>query len=302
VSGTPFDPEGGGLAPRSTFPRARRRKAIRRIRDTIKQEDTAELLPLEEVTRRLRQFEQTYVGVRAIPVDRIVGTLDRTADYDRDFLPRRRGMGERWRRVEQVGAESFPPIVVYEVDGQFFVVDGHHRVAIAKQLGMEFIDAEITRLRTRFPLPADADIAQVIFREQEGVFMEESGLARARPEAHIEVSRPHGYVELLERVQVHGYHLMMERGRAVPADEIAGDWYDWLYVPAVAAMREAGVLELFPQAREGDLFLWLQQRRRELSAEIGLHSLEEDVRALRDAEVAHRQHRARRALDRIRTR
>jgi hypothetical protein len=299
VNGPPFG-EGGGMGPRSTFPKARRRKAYRRIVDTIKQEDTGELLPLDEVTRRLRQFEQTYVGIQAIPVDRIVGTLDRTADYDREFLPRRRGMGERWRRVEQVGPASFPPIVVYELDGQYFVVDGHHRVAIAKQLGMDYIDAEVTRLRTRFPLPEGADIARIIFREQEGLFMEESGLARARPEAHIEVSRPHGYVELLEQVKVHGYHLMMERGEVLPPEEIAADWYDWVYLPVVVAMHNAGLFELYPRALEGDLFLWVQQRRRELFTELGPRSLEDDIRALRDAEISHRQHRARRALERIR--
>ncbi|MDP9341964.1 MAG: hypothetical protein M3Q23_07645 [Actinomycetota bacterium] len=175
-------------------------------------------------------------------------------------------------------------------------------MAIAKQLGTEFIDADVTRLRTRFPLPPDADIARIIFREQEGLFMEESGLERARPEAHIDLSRPDGYVELLEQVKIHGYHLMMERGEVLPPEEIAADWYDWVYLAGVVAIHNAGLFELFPRAREGDLFLWVQQRRRELFAEHGRRSFEEDVRAIRDAEIRHRQHRARRTLQRIRPR
>jgi hypothetical protein len=209
-------------------------------------------------------------------------------------------MGERWRRVEQVGPESFPPIVVYQVDDAYFVVDGHHRVAIAKQLGMEYIDAEVTRLRTRIPLPPDADIGQIIFQELEGLFMDESGLARSRPGAHIDLSRPNGYLELLEQVKVHGYHLMMERGQVLPPEEIAADWYDCVYLPAVVALHNAGLFELFPRAREGDLFLWTQQRRKELFPEHGPRSVEEDVRALRDAEIGHRQQRARRALGKLR--
>jgi hypothetical protein len=62
----------------------------------------------------------------------------------------------------------------------------------------------------------------------------------------------------------------------------------------------AGRFELYPRALEGDLFLWVQQRRRELFTELGPRSLEDDIRALRDAEISHRQHRARRALERIR--
>jgi hypothetical protein len=131
----------------------------------------------------------------------VVGTVSRVDDFDRDFLPKRSKIQERWRNVEQMYPEGdFPPIVVYELDGRFFVVDGHHRVAIARQRGIEFIDAEITRLRSRYPLPPDADIGAVIMAEQQRRFMEESGLERARPEARIEFSRPQGYIELLEHI------------------------------------------------------------------------------------------------------
>jgi len=138
------------VPPHSTYDRARRQKAVRRLAKAVRLEDTQELLPLEEVTRRLRVFNQHYVGIRAIPIDRIIGTVDRSRDFDRQFLPRRAETAERWRRVESAfPGGDFPPIVVYEVAGEYFLVDGHHRVAIARQRGMETIDAEVTQLRTR---------------------------------------------------------------------------------------------------------------------------------------------------------
>jgi hypothetical protein len=268
---------------RSTYDKARRQKVGRRLMAKLRDEQTQELLPLSEVTSRLRMFEQSHVGVRPIPVDRIVGTVDRTGDFDREFLPRRPEIGARWKRVEQAFPEGdFPPIVVYEVDGRYFLVDGHHRVAIAKRRGVQSIDADITRLRTRYPLPPDADIGRVIHIEQQRLFMEESGLERSRPEAHIELTRPQGYLELLEQVKVHGYHLMRERHEVLPDEEVAGDWYDRVYQPATEAIRAEGLLALYPGATEGDLFLWLRERQRALFPERGGLSYTEAARIAAD--------------------
>ena len=254
---------------RSTFGKARRREAYRRLSGLVRRRKQANpLLPLDEVTKRLRAFEQSYVGIRPIRVDDVVGTVSRIDDFDRDFLPKRSKIQQRWKNVERTYPEGdFPPIVVYELDGRFFVVDGHHRVAIAKQREIEFIDAEITRLRSRWKLPADADIGAIIMAEQERRFMEESGLERTRPQAEIRFSRPQGYIELLEHLKIHGYHLMMERGAVATVEEIAEDWYDRVYAPMVDAIHREGLNALWPKATDADLYLWVSQRRRELFPE-----------------------------------
>ena len=252
----------------STFKKARRREAYRRLSQVAGRGDARPLLSLDEVTKRLEAFEQSYVGIRPISVAAIVGTVSRIEDFDRDFLPKRSKIQERWRQVEQSFPDSdFPPISVYEIDGRYFVVDGHHRVAIAKQRGTEFIDAEVTQLRSRTPLPPDADIGAIIMAEQQRRFMEESGLGLARPQARIEFSRPQGYIELLEHIKIHGYHMMMERGELLSVEEIAADWYDRVYLPTVEAIHREGLSELWPKATDADLFLWVGQRRRELFPE-----------------------------------
>jgi hypothetical protein len=268
---------------RSTWRKARRREAYRRLSQIAGRGRSRPLLSLDEVSRRLRAFEQTYVGVRPIRVADIVGTVSRIGDFDRDFLPKRSKIQQRWRRVEETYPEGdFPPIVVYELDGRYFVVDGHHRVAIARQRGIEYIDAEITRLRSRWQLPPDADIGAIIMAEQCRRFMEESGLERARPEANIEFSRPQGYIELLEHIKIHGFHLMMERGKPLSMEEIAGDWYDRVYLPTVETIHREGLHELWPRATHADLFLWVSQRRRELFPERDDLGIEEGVKAARE--------------------
>ena len=263
----------------TTFDRARRRSAYARLAGVLRREGPSELLPLDEATRRLRPFARRYVGLRPIPLSQIVGTDSRGSDFDREFQPRRPGIRERWQQVEQAFPDAaFPPIVVYQLGDVYFVIDGHHRVAIARQNRMETIDAEVTELKARWHLPADADIVELIHAEQERVFMDESGLAEAHPDIQMRFSRPVGYIQLLETVQLHGYHLMLDSGRVLPRAEIARDWYANVYLPTVEAIHAERLDEVCPGATDPDRFLWVWERRRDLMPEHGCRPLDDTAR------------------------
>ena len=263
----------------TTFDRARRRSAYARLAGVLRREGPSELLPLDEATRRLRPFARRYVGLRPIPLSQIVGTDSRGSDFDREFQPRRPGIRERWQQVEQAFPDAaFPPIVVYQLGDVYFVIDGHHRVAIARQNRMETIDAEVTELKARWHLPADADIVELIHAEQERVFMDESGLAEAHPDIQMRFSRPVGYIQLLETVQLHGYHLMLDSGRVLSRAEIARDWYANVYLPTVEAIHAERLDEVCPGATDPDRFLWVWERRRDLMPEHGCRPLDDTAR------------------------
>jgi hypothetical protein len=278
----------------TTFDRARRRRAYRRLARVVRRTTSQELLPLDEATSRLRPFERRYVGIRSIPVLSVVGTDSRIGDFDREFLPRRSDVGPRWRRVERAyPGGDFPPIVVYKLGDAYFVLDGHHRVAIARQRGMDTIDAEITELRARWQLQPDADVRELIHAEQERIFMEESGLDRVRPDLALTVSRPVGYVELLETIQLHGYHAMLAQGRALDRAEISADWFEQVYEPAITAIRGEGLDRACPDATDADLFLCVWQRRRELMPDLGCRPLAETTRRMTEDGRKRRGRRAR---------
>ena len=268
----------------SAFDSARRKEAYRRLSRSVRGGGgSPALLELDDVRARLGVFEETYDGIRPIPVDRVVGTAGRSRDFNRDFLPRDERTRERWRRVEQTFPRGdFPPIVAYEVDDRYFVVDGHHRVAVAKQRGVEHIDAEVTRLRTRQPLPEGADVGALILAEQERRFLEESGLDGRTPPVRIPLSRPVGYPELLELVKVHAFHLSRDRGEVVPLPEAGADWYERVYLSAVEAIRGYGLRDVVPEALEGDLFLWVYDRHRALRPEQPEAGLAEAARRIHE--------------------
>jgi hypothetical protein len=117
-----------------------------------------------------------------------------------------------------------------------------------------------------------------MYLEQARRFMLESGLERSRPMARIDFSHPHGFAELLDIVKAHGYDLMIEQGKVLPPHEIAADWYDRVYLPAVESIRWEKLLELEAGSTEGDIFLWILQRRRKRDPQQGQQSLEEAAR------------------------
>src|SRR3712207_4424676 len=71
------------------------------------------LIPFDEVGRRLGLAQRSYVGLREIPVDRIVGSVDRSGDFDRGFRPRRPFSRARLAGLREASrAGALPPIVV----------------------------------------------------------------------------------------------------------------------------------------------------------------------------------------------
>ena len=223
------------------------------------------LLPLAEVTDRLRIRDQHYVGVKTIPVGRIIGSVDRSVDFDRLFRPRRMPLRRRLQALHDAFPDGMvPAIAAYEVGGMYFVVDGHHRVALAHQLQMDYIEAEVTSITTSYALTPDVDIRQLIHTEQHRIFKERSRLLVRHPEAKIMFSRPSGYGQILDLVEAHAYQMSIRADDLVPLEEATADWYETDYRPATAAIHQAKLPQAYRHATKGDIYLWVEAKRREL--------------------------------------
>lgn len=234
------------------------------------------LLELDDVERRLKPFRRRYLGVRAVPLDALVGTDGRANAFTRDFRPLHAFSRHRLRSLRRAfGDGGYPPIVAVKLGEAYFVIDGHHRAALARRSGAATIDADVTELIARVPLGAGADMLEVVLRELERIFLEDSGLADTRPGLRIPVSRPAQYLELLENIQVHGYHLMRDRGRVLENAEIAGDWYDAIYTPTLNAIRQLGGRD--GELPMGDRFLELHRHRRDAFPSVGCPHLAQTV-------------------------
>jgi hypothetical protein len=135
------------------FTRALRRAFVHRLGARLRGDPSSSLAPSFEEARTSGARNRIRLGRRVVAVDKIVGSVGRSRDFDKDFLPIRRSLGERWKRVDRAfhrGIE-LPPVELYEIGDRYFVVDGNHRISVARYQGVEWIEAEVTRLYAGTP-------------------------------------------------------------------------------------------------------------------------------------------------------
>jgi hypothetical protein len=251
--------------------RWRRRSTLAGLDDLRRRWDDPDvgLLPFDEASRRLGAASRSYRGIQEIPVERIVGSVNRTDDFDRDFRPRRELSRARLQQLRDAAADGgLPAISVFEVGGAYFVEDGHHRVALARQQGADFIDAQVTSLLTDYEIGPDVDVCQLLHTEQQRQTLEATGLSVARPDAVIQFTLLEGYPELRELIDAYGYAWCRDHGELRPQAEIAASWHDTVYRPGLEAVRRADLPRRAASwhSTEADLVLWVYQIRRELRA------------------------------------
>lgn len=228
-----------------------------------------DLIAFEDVRRSLHGSFSGERELREIPLDAIVGSVGRYTDFTRQFLPRY-GDESRWSRVMAAmnDPSGTPPIKVYQIGEAYFVLDGNHRVSVARQRGSTHIRAYVTKVETRVPLPAGATPDDLILLAEAADFFELTDLDRTRPAADLRVTNPGQYRALLAEIEAHRVALVAQ-GRSPSFPEAAADWYDNVYLPVVEIIRGRGLLHDFHGRTEADLYVWISRHRARLEATLG---------------------------------
>ena len=132
----------------SDFGRARRRAFLRRLAARFRNDP---LPSFEDVRKPLRAYNRVHLGTRVVEVDKIVGSVGRRMDFDRSFMPLRASVGERWKRIDlaYLRTEDLPPVSLYKIGDDFFVLDGNHRVSVARYHGTPTLEAVVTEFHPR---------------------------------------------------------------------------------------------------------------------------------------------------------
>jgi hypothetical protein len=225
-----------------------------------------------DVVRQLRPRSERYRGVQSIPVEGIIGSVDRYREFDRAFLPKAVHLTDRWVTIRRLALEGreLPPIEVYKVGETYFVKDGNHRVSVAHASNQQYIDAEVIEIDVPVPPQEGDDLKAVLLKGEYADFLEATRLATLRgshrPILFTSLGR---YDILLEHLRVRQYFLGLERKRAVTWDEAVTSWYDDLYLPMIAQIEAANALSLFRNRTEADLYVWMMDHRHYLTSQHG---------------------------------
>lgn len=106
---------------------------------------TDSLASLHEATANLTVNSSQDIGVCAVMLDHICGTVGRHGDFDQDFRPLKQHMRPRWMRVAHAFDTDVPldAVELIQFGDRYFVEDGHHRVSVARCRGQVDIDARV---------------------------------------------------------------------------------------------------------------------------------------------------------------
>src|SRR5918993_5302325 len=230
---------------RDDFLRARRRAAMSSIRRRLHGRNATYdvLLPFDEVVAALGRRGERDLGEQVIDVDSVVGSVDRSTGFDRLFRPISDEPERRFQRIDVAlrRGEEMPAIDVYRVGDVHFVIDGHHRVAVARALGWKTINAHVTEVLTAVGADRDLRLEDLPVKGHERVFAERAPLP-PRMRERLELRSADDYGVLAEMVEAWAFRWAQLRGELPDRQRAAEAWFTQEYEPAVELLRQAGLL------------------------------------------------------------
>jgi len=247
------------------FLRARRRQALSRVGRGLSRAsgDVDLILPFDEVVAALGRVGERNVGPQVVLLETVLGTVDRKHGFDRQFRPTSRLVRARWEAIANAmrRGEAMPPVSLYRIGEVHFVRDGHHRVSVARAMGLQKVDAYVTEVITRVGAERSLTVEDLPLKSHERVFLERVPLPPVARE-RVKVSDAWDLARLAEGIEAWGFRLMQDRCELLDRTAVAQRWFDEEYAPVVEMLREARLLN--PEddsATETDVYMRVAEQR-----------------------------------------
>lgn len=195
------------------------RKALRKTRFNFFDREGKRIKEFSTVEKEEQLSNRIYLGIREVLLSKVVGTVEKAQDFDKDFNPVRDESRVRWVNVYLKTLEdgSLPPVILYKVKEEYFVYDGNHRVSVAKTLNFHSIEAEVYEFFSEKNEESD-----ILSRERFS-FEKETGLSG------IECSKSERYKEL--RSEVRKFLELYSLGEE--GFEPSTAWHQRIFIPVV---------------------------------------------------------------------
>lgn len=203
-------------------------------------------------------YDERHLGILAVPLYKIVGSVGRYKDFNQQFRLKKDRPSARLERVKEAFKKKImlPPITLYQIKNEYYVLDGNHRVSVAKKLGYEFIDAQITEF-----LPSKNTLENIIYREKVAF------LAKTKLPDTIELTEVGQYDHLLKQIDEHHGFLMKTRNDKIDYLAVAMDWYQTIYTPLAAIIKNSRLDRCFPNRTRSDLYVYISNHQWEKGKE-----------------------------------
>ena len=172
---------------------------------------------------------------------------------------------ERIKKAMRQG-RSLGPVKLFEIKDEFYVLDGNHRIAAAKELGHDEILAHIEEF-----IPSKNTLQNILYRER-AEFADRTQLP-----AEINLTEVSQYGHLLEQISEHRQFLQDSAQNGVDFETAALDWFRTIFRPLCTIIKRSRLVDSFPERTIEDLFSyitfhqWKEGRKRQYG--IGIDKL-----------------------------
>ena len=241
--------------------------------------EKGQLVDFDTVESNLERVSELQRGIKAIPIKKIVGSLGRYRDFNREFLPSRARKDAKYLSVLMAirSGVELPPIQVYQVGDKYFVIDGHHRVSVAKfEEKKEFVDAEIIEVRFDFILDprkkykfSTEEARLFLITLEEEAFQKKTLLRNQILLYPFKVSELTSFGKLYEEIL--DFRRNYDSGNIASKDIVYASllWYEKRFLPAVKTIVGEKVMDRFPKRTYTDLYVWMNLHKYYLSQKAG---------------------------------
>ncbi len=215
---------------------------------SVPNEDDNHVSSFNEQQAKEEDVEFIDHGVQTIALENITGSVGKYYDFDSRFRPKKHVSGKRFMDIKRAMREgaSLPPVNLYQIRDDYYVLDGNHRVAAAKELGWTDIKGKVIEL-----LSGQNTMDNLLYIER-NKFFEKTGLT-----GKIDLSEVGKYNFLEKQIKKHQLYLASQSGRDCDFEKAAKDWYNTIYVPMTSIIGNGGLIKYFPGRTVADLYTYI---------------------------------------------
>ena len=264
-----------GIATKSEedFSKVRNKALVNSLQHLLSPEET-KLISLNDIKEMLRPDNEVYVGMKTVPVDKIIGSEGRYNDFDNLFFPKHSHLKNRWLNIDKAYMKGviLPAVTLYEIGGVYFVRDGNHRVSVAKARGVECIDAEVTSLRTEIRLTPgksmETIIRQIIAYEKR-LFYAKTNYGDITGDWSLDFTTAGQYDVIYNHILTHKYYINLNQVEEISMTDAIMSWFNTVYMPVVNTITQHKIMKKFKRRTVSDLYVWLVKYWDELKKALG---------------------------------
>lgn len=212
-----------------------------------------------EVQKRENAYNSVYIGIKEISLEKIVGSVEKYKDFDKNFVPAKDIIKQRWMSIYigYIDENMLPPVILYKIKDSYYVYDGNHRISVAKFLNFVSIEAEVEEF-----LPSKDDTDEIIYRESM-LFEKETGIG------NVILTNPSKYKYLRNEIENYMNFLHKKKNENVDYKKAAENWNRNVFVPVKTLIKENNILKNFNGENINDLFLFILDHKYFLSKNRG---------------------------------